>query len=638
VHSTFAGTTATATITPPNTAEFPHLVAYLDVHDPTGGFVHGLNPQDVTLLENNLQIPVSDLQELKPGVQFVIAITPGESFIIRDGLGVSRYEYLLQNILGGTWAAQPPDVDDLSLITMGGPQVLHVNDPAALRSSLEGYKPAVANALPSLEVLASALQVASDPTGREGMERAILFITPPQSSEVSLGLQSIIASANQQNIHIFVWLVASQEVFELPETDLLRNLAEQTQGSFFAFDHDEPVPDLESIQEPLRYIYQVKYESQVTTAGSQQVSAQVMVGNEPVVTQPQVFDLSLQAPEPSFLSLPAEIDRLFSSQPTPGAANLETDLIPIQKVINFQVTFPDGYDRPLASSSLYIDGALYAENTTSPFDQFVWDLRTYTKEGVHTISVEVIDNLGLAGKSGQATVKITVPSSTRGVLVTLSQKRPLLVGSIVLLSASILVLVLILGGRIQPKPHPGQVKKLAGSADKTRPAGFRERRRQDKDPVTQPLKIAPSPSVRAAQRIKAWKDRIPWLKKEERQVAAMAYLLPLAGTGEATIPAPLKITTEEVTLGRDPMQANLVVTDPSIEPLHARIHFEGNLFTIFDAGSIAGTWVNFKQVQAQGTQLEHADIIHLGGIVFRFTLAEPGPLRKIVVTHLESEQ
>ena len=67
------------------------------------------------------------------------------------------------------------------------------------------------------------------------MERAILFITPPQETDVSLGLQSIISSANQQNIHIFVWLVAAPEVFELPEIDQLRNLADQTHGIFFCF-------------------------------------------------------------------------------------------------------------------------------------------------------------------------------------------------------------------------------------------------------------------------------------------------------------------------------------------------------------------------------------------------------------------
>ena len=260
VQDSKAETAYVASLTAPDTSEFPHLTTYLDVHDPEGAFVHGLAPQDVILLENNLQIPANTLQEQQPGVQFVMAITPGESFSINDALGVSRYEYLRQGLLEGTWVNQPSGVDDFSLLTMGGPQLTHSSDPNALRSSLETYLPDDTRTTSSLEVLASALQVVSDPTSRPGMERMILFITPPQGSETSLGLQSIIANARQQNIRIYVWMVGSQDVFDLPETELLRNLAQQTQGTFFAFSHDEPVPDLEFLLEPLRYIYDLGYE------------------------------------------------------------------------------------------------------------------------------------------------------------------------------------------------------------------------------------------------------------------------------------------------------------------------------------------------------------------------------------------
>ncbi len=96
VQGSKAETGFTATLSAPDTSDFQHLVAYLDVHDPQGAFVHGLSPQDVTLVENGIQVPASELQEQKPGVQVVIAISPGESFTIRHTLGVSRYEYFLQ--------------------------------------------------------------------------------------------------------------------------------------------------------------------------------------------------------------------------------------------------------------------------------------------------------------------------------------------------------------------------------------------------------------------------------------------------------------------------------------------------------------------------------------------------------------
>jgi len=627
-----------ATLTAPDTTTFPHLKAYLDVHDPVGEFVHSLTPQAVTMLENGVQLPVSELQEQKPGVQFVIAITPGTSFSIRDTNGISRYEYLLQGLLAGTWKDQPAGSDDFSLLTMGGPQLVHSSELASLRSALETYLPDDPNAIPSLEVLAAAVQVASDPTIRPGMERAILFITPPQETDVSLGLQSIIASASQQNIHIYVWLLAAQEVFDLPEIDQLRNLADQTHAAFFAFSRDEIVPDLETLLEPLRYVYQLGYDSQIAIAGAQQVSAQVTVGSELITSQPTTFELSLLSPAPTILNLPSEIVRKYSSQPTPGTTGATGELLPVEEVLTIQVNYPDGYNRALVRTSLYIDGAMVAENTSPPFDQFVWDLRPYSQDGVHTLSVEATDELGLVGKTGETSVQIIVPSTTQGVIVAVSQNRLVVIGVTVFISASILVLVLILGGRIHPKPYPGQVRPLAGSSEKPRSAGYRERRRQLRDPVTQPVKIASAQTVQAKPRSKSWIERLPWLKPKEKPTPVLAYLIPLVGSDEPTLPAPLQIITDDVTLGSDPHQAGLVITDPSIEVLHARIHHEEKSFLLTDAGSVAGTWVNYEQVTPNGTNLEHADIIHLGRVGFRFKLSEPGPLSKVVVTPMETKQ
>ena len=633
-----AQTASIATLTAPDITTFPHLNAYLDVHDPTGEFVHGLTPQDVSMLENGIQLPVSELQEQKPGVQFVIAITPGAAFNIRDTSGISRYEYLLQGLLAGTWKDQPAGSDDFSLITIGGPQLMHSSDPASLRSSLESYLPVDPNAVPNLEVLAAALQVASDPTIRPGMERAILFITPPQETDVSLGLQSIISSAAQQNIHIYVWLVAAQDVFNLPLNDQLRNLADQTNAAFFAFSHDEIVPDLETLLEPLRYVYQLGYDSQIASAGAQQVSAQVTVGGELITTQAMTFEVNLQSPAPAILNLPTEIVRKYPSQPTPGTTTGTADLLPVEEVLAIQVTYPDGYDRSLVRTSLYVDGAIAAENTSPPFDQFVWDLRPYTQDGVHTLSVEAMDTLGLVGKTGETSVKIVVPSTTQGVILAVSQNRLVVIGVTVFISASILVLVLILGGRIHPKPYPGQVSPQAASSEEPRPAGYRERRRQLKDPVTQPVKIASAQSVQARPRSKSWIERLPWLKRKEKPIPALAYLIPLVGSDEPTLPTPLQITADDITLGSDSHQAGLVIADPSIEGLHARIHHEGKSFLLTDAGSVAGTWVNYEQVPPNGANLEHLDIIHLGRVGFRFKLTEPGPLNKVVVTPVETKQ
>jgi hypothetical protein len=42
-------------------------------------------------------------------------------------------------------------------------------------------------------------------------------------------------------------------------------------------------------------------------------------------------------------------------------------------------------------------------------------------------------------------------------------------------------------------------------------------------------------------------------------------------------------------------------------------------------------------VPPSGTQLEHADIIHIGNVGFRFNLTSPEHLRTVVVTPLDDE-
>ncbi|MGE5124308.1 MAG: FHA domain-containing protein [Acidobacteriaceae bacterium] len=633
----FAQGLYSATLSVPDTSQFPHLTAYLDVHDPTGAFLHGLAAQDVVLQENQLQVPTSELQELQPGVQFVIAITPGESFTIRDGLGISRYEYLRQGLLAGAWIGQPAGGDDFSLITLGGPQLIHSDDPAELRSSLEAYLPTDPPATPTLEVLASALQVASDPLDRPGMERAILFITPPQPDEVSLGLQSIITRAIQQNIRIYVWLVAAQESFDLPAINLLRDLAVQTQAGFFAFSHDEPVPDLETILEPLRYVYRLRYDSQVTHPGSQQVLAQISTADQVLTTQVEAFDIDLQAPVVTVLNIPVEIVRSFPNLPTEAGPGANAPLVPGVEVINIRVEFPDGYEHSLTRTSLYVDGAIVAENTQPPFGQLAWDLSPYNQDGVHSVSVEAVDALGLSGKSAPVSIKITLPSATQGVLEELSRHRLVILGILGLIAASILVLLLILGGRIRPRPYPGQVKSLPNAGGKLHPVAIPSR--------VSPASTVDSPRAvsallankRARFSLKGLLAWLPWLNSRNKASPALAQLVPLAGPDEISIPSPLQIIVDESTLGSDSLQASLVIADPSIEGLHARLQLEGKSFHLTDAGTVAGTWVNFDLIPMEGVHLEHADIIHLGRVGFRFVLTEPERVRKIIITPQEPE-
>src|SRR5512139_1070095 len=74
------------------TDTFPSNSAMLDIYDGAGEFVSGLKPEEVTLLEDGQPRPLTMLEELLPGVQFVVAINAGPALASRDVSAVSRYD------------------------------------------------------------------------------------------------------------------------------------------------------------------------------------------------------------------------------------------------------------------------------------------------------------------------------------------------------------------------------------------------------------------------------------------------------------------------------------------------------------------------------------------------------------------
>ena len=108
---------------------------------------------------------------------------------------------------------------------------------------------------------------------------------------------------------------------------------------------------------------------------------------------------------------------------------------------------------------------------------------------------------------------------------------------------------------------------------------------------------------------------------------------------EAETPAsdrPVPINRAEITFGSDAHLVVVTVDDSSVHPLHARLTRtrEGD-FVLSDEGSVAGTWVNYVQINGKGVRLRHGDLIHLGRAMFRFELTAPQPQRELVVSLVE---
>jgi hypothetical protein len=605
------GTAAQAAVrlnlSPPDLSAFPQVATYLDARNIQGDFIYGLNTGDLTVVEDKQPLPIGQLDQLHPGVQLVVAINPGPTFAVRDSRGSTRYDHIVQAL--GAWVEvrSGSTLDDLSLLANGRAAIAHISDVRAWAADLQAYQPEARTAVPSFDLLGTALETAADPAARPGMGRAVLFITALPDQDAEIGLQSLAARAYQQGIRVFVWLVASADQVTLPVATELRNLATQTSGTFFAFTGSEPVPDLEGYLEPLRNTYALQYVSHVAASGTHQLVVDLHTADGETTSPPVDFVVDVSPPNVAFVSPPLEVKRTFTSN---DAGQLEP--APLSQPLDVMIEFPDGHPRPLTRTTLYIDGVDAAVNLSPPYDHFTWEIDAGLASGKHLLKVEVVDSLGLVANSIDTPVTLIDERPSQDILATISRNQVWLAGAAVLLAGAVLLLVLVLGGQL----HPGMVRE-------------RRQARRRSDPVTQPV---PVKGETTSAHMPGWINRLHW---PQRRIvpSAFAYLISLSDSDQESEQAPIPVTSDEVTFGRDPTLATQLLTDASVEPLHARLkRLEDGSFRLADEGSTAGSWINYTPVSQEGSRLEHGDLIHIGRVGFRFVLREPDRLRKPVVT------
>ncbi|MEW6718753.1 MAG: FHA domain-containing protein [Chloroflexota bacterium] len=605
-----------ANLTPPNTEQFPLISSYLYVHNESGIFVSGLEAHQLTVLEDGREIDLETLSLQQPGVQFVLALNPDPSFAIRDANGRSRFDYVLQAL--NEWGASRlgSTLDDLSFLTPDGPQVSHLNDPQAWLNAISAYEPKLREASPQLHVFSRAMEVASDTPPRPGMGRVLLLVTPLLPPESSMGLQTLMALAKQADVHIYVWLVTSPTNLTSPAITQLSELAIQTGGSMFSFTGSETLPSLKNYLEPHRYTYFLTYTSRLTSSGMHELAIKVHSPGWEVTTPPVTFGLDVQPPNPAFVSLPTEIVRTSPDKNLQAQFNPE-NFQPQQYFIDALINFPDGHPRPLVHAILYVDGTPTVYITEPPFDRLAWDLQSYTTTGEHIIWLEVEDTLGLKGISIEVPITIIVEQPSQGLLTTLYVRAPALAAIFIAIAVAGTLLALILTEKVRPRLLGARKIKLRISLRKIRTFQL---------------------SKPAQTRIPNWVQRLHWTRRHPGQMI-YAHLIPLDSDNQPTRAPSIPIIAREVTLGSDPQQAIVVLNHPSVAGLHARLQRQGeDTFYLMDAGTIAGTWINYQSISKEGLLLRHGDIIHFGLVGFRFRLTNPPELFKPVIIPLEEDE
>jgi hypothetical protein len=596
-----------AHLSSPNTVDFPSVQAFLDVWDQEGNFVYGLKTEDIDILENENSVQASELDHRQPGAQVVFVINPGPAFAIRDSNGLSRYDHVVQHLQAWADSRAGSTTDDLSLLGTEGVEITHLDSAERWLSSLLAFQPDARNALPDYDVLSRGLEIAADQTPRLGMGRSVIFITSLPPDAVSFGFQNIVSRANQASVQINVWLVSSPERFTSQGAAQMRDLATQTGGEFFGFSGLESLPEIETFLEPLRNVYILKYESMISNSGTHQLFVHVRAEDFEAISNQQSFELEVLPPNVAFVSPKLEISRtfLFDDGEDPD------ELIPKTQSLEVLVEFPDGYERSVEQTTLYVDGQIESKNTTPPFGFFSWDLSDYTNSGNHTLRAEVVDELGLSSSTLELTVRVLVETPKVNFIGQISRNRLIIVMVSAALVGAILLLFLVLGGRI----HPGTLGVLRSRRNRTKPA------EQYIQGSVKPI----------SQKLPYWVNRLQWPQRHEAP-NAIAHLTPLKESEDTEGSPNLTILGEDVLVGSDANLATIRIDDPSVDPLHARFTYNGEgIFLLVDEDSLAGTWINYTPVPQEGQYLEHGDLIHFGRVGFRITYHEPKRIPRLVI-------
>ena len=567
------------------TDAFPTISAWVTPWDAQGRFIAGIAPTAVQVQEDGQPRSLTRWEEQTPGAQVVIAIEPGRALAVRDVQGVSRYTFVYYQIRD--WASSEHTVPyDLSLYTPDGPQIAHLADFAPFLQALEAYHPDLKTKEVGLKALAEGLRWAADPPPQPGMGRALLWITPLPTQEALNNLEQYLTLAQKHRVRVYIWLLGPPELAQAPAAQPLRKFAEATLGQFIVFSGMETLPVVADLFEPLTHAYHLTYTSRAFRNAQHTLQVTLRVGeNQNLSSQAVAFPFALKPPEPVILDAPQEIVRGLP----PGQTDPEARA-PRQQTLRVGVTFPDGHPRAVKRLTLLVDGEAAASRRRAPFDKILWDLTAYDHSGVHTLQVEVEDEYGLKGRSPLVTVQVSVPKPRAGLAVWLAQHRGAVTLSVVLAAGVILLAVLFVGGRRQAAATPPAGTTLAPPAATPRPR---------------------------------WRLRWPGRSRGHPTAppAPLAYLVPLPPADPdttSTLPV-LQIRTPEAVLGSDPAQATLVIRDPSVEPIHARLwRTESGAFFIADQRSAAGTWLNYAPVSPEGARLHDGDLVHLGRVGFRF--------------------
>ncbi len=579
----------TILIQPPELIGFPSLSFQVKLPIMSGQALHDLDVSAMSVFEDENPVQVTSFTEDYHGIHFTLVINGGREMDLRDHDGVSPYQKMSEVLIDWTESRVFRGEDAWSLVTSDGILIRNQALNSDWVAALQDYQPNFRNMEPKMASLEGAIQFAQERMVPFGVDKVLLYLTPPPTSDQIDRINNLASEARLHGIYVNVWMVGDEMFLDHARGRALISLADSTGGQFFYYNGMGDIPDPSAYLDQLGQVSTLTYQSRIQATGTYSLQVELDFDDGVIAGKSAPFYIEVHPPQPVLISPPRTITHVLSSEDEsiPGGYSSA----PIK--IHFMVQFSDKYPREIVISRLYVDGRLENETSEPPFDMLTWDTSTVRESGEYVIQVEVFDSLGLSARTILSPVQMDViqPESEPQLS---SQEIGITVSGILLVLATLLFLVW-LARRYSMFTWIKNIQVRGTSKQQSEEGHVFNR---DVDRIT-------------------------------------ARLIPLKAFEQDYERDGLQITPSKTIIGSDRDQADIVCGDVDIAPQHACLVIEQGHYWIKDLGSSSGTWLNETVVGTEPVQVKPGDLIYFGNLGFRFTIIDDEAPSKVVVTNYE---
>jgi hypothetical protein len=542
----------------------------------------------LSLRENGAPITDLTFTQVPSGVDVTFVLDANAGFDeIDDDTGLSRREKSLESIRRFARLYMNPDgLDTVSIVVPDGDGqngrflISEVATADDIEDAISSYEPQMLGLTPLNAMVALALEQAQQRKDNSRYQ-AILLFTDGRRLDQQLSFPQLVAQANDANAPIYSAILGkSADPNEI--ANVLR-LNDPTRAFYVHMPEPSGTDPIYQIWQEQSNPMQVQYRSRQRQSGRNQLT--LNLGSALISTS---FEVILADPEVELFLDNTDILRAGIAPDTPLNA-----LQPAIQPVAISVKWPDGLPRQLSEVTLLVDGQPkivpgdWQDNVQGEM-KLDWDI-SRLEEGSVELTIQVMDELGYQGISKPVVVNITIdrpllptPIPTAEPQEPVPQVSPISWLRWDLLAGVALVLFLVLIALLWRKRR-ASVKDEPEDNDLRNGAGIEDPGKGSSDGM---VLVAALESFSDGQR-----ESIP-------------------------------IRGDNVTVGSQAQNAQIVLEDASVGRLHARIRRQDHEYWLFDEGGSEGTYLNYKRLGLAPQKVSDGDIIQFGRVSYRFRLRQ----------------